>query len=86
MYAKAKILPAETVNLWLGADVMMEYPILEAQAVLRDNLERCRETLKSNKEEWGKIKDCKTTVEVNIARCHNHDVERRRVAREASTA
>ena len=86
MYAKARIPPAETVNLWLGADVMMEYPIKEAQQVLQENLARCREFLQANKEEWGKIKDCKTTVEVNIARCHNHDVERRRKVRQGAIA
>lgn len=86
MYAKAKIPPANSVNLWLGADVMMEYPIDEAQALLRTNLEMCRQTLERNKEAWGRIKDCKTTIEVNIARCHNFDVDRRKKSKAAGAS
>ena len=34
VYAKARIPPASAVNLWLGADVMLQYPIEEAQTLL----------------------------------------------------
>ena len=34
VWAKAKILPTKAVNLWLGADVMVEYPVEEAQQLL----------------------------------------------------
>ena len=78
VYAKAKIAPAENVQLWLGADVMLEYPIVEAKEVLESNLSKCEAALTDNKEVWDKVKDCKTTCEVNIARCHNFDVERRK--------
>jgi prefoldin subunit 5 len=35
VYAKARIPKAETVNLWLGADVMLEYPLEEALTLLK---------------------------------------------------
>jgi hypothetical protein len=85
VYAKAKIPPAASVNIWLGADVMLEYPIEEAEQVLQSNLDKCREGLVTNRENWGRIKDCKTTLEVNIARCHNWDVERRKKAKQAAS-
>ena len=34
VWGKAKIPPTKAVNLWLGADVMVEYPIDEAQQLL----------------------------------------------------
>lgn len=34
VWAKAKIPPTKAVNLWLGADVMVEYPIEEAKQLL----------------------------------------------------
>ena len=34
VWAKAKVPPTKAVNLWLGADLMVEYPIDEAQQLL----------------------------------------------------
>ncbi len=34
VYAKARIKPVETVNLWLGANVMLEYGLDEAVELL----------------------------------------------------
>lgn len=33
-YAKAKVPITDSVNLWLGANVMLEYPLEEAKALL----------------------------------------------------
>lgn len=33
-YAKAKIPVTDSVNLWLGANVMLEYPLEEAKSLL----------------------------------------------------
>lgn len=33
-YAKAKVPVTDSVNLWLGANVMLEYPLEEAKALL----------------------------------------------------
>jgi prefoldin subunit 5 len=34
VYAKAKIKDVSSVSLWLGADVMLEYPLQEAKELL----------------------------------------------------
>lgn len=34
VYAKAKVPVTRTVNLWLGANVMLEYPLEEAKELL----------------------------------------------------
>lgn len=78
MFATAKIADPTNVNLWLGADIMLEYPVEEAKEVLDSNLKRCQEGLAANQTEWNSIRDCVTTTEVNIARVYNWDVEKRR--------
>lgn len=57
---------------------MAEYPLEEAQEFLCSTLSDCEKSLETNQEEWGKVKDCKTTIEVNIARCYNYSVEKNR--------
>lgn len=34
VFAKAKVPVTSTVNLWLGANVMLEYPLEEAKELL----------------------------------------------------
>ena len=34
VYAKAKVPVTDSVNLWLGANVMLEYPLEEARDLL----------------------------------------------------
>lgn len=82
VYAKACIKGAKTVNLWLGANVMLEYPLEEARDLLATNLSNCKANLKTNEEDLAYMKDSITTLEVSVARCFNHDVERRRKAKE----
>ncbi|EFJ53154.1 hypothetical protein VOLCADRAFT_78822 [Volvox carteri f. nagariensis] len=81
-YAKAKIKGAKTVNLWLGAGVMLEYPLAEARALLEENEANCRANLKTNEESMALIQDSITTTEVSIARIYNYDLERRRKMKE----
>ncbi|GLC45003.1 hypothetical protein PLESTB_001744700 [Pleodorina starrii] len=81
-YAKAKIKGAKTVNLWLGAGVMLEYPLEEASLLLQENEANCRANLKTNEESLAFIKDSITTTEVSIARIYNYDLERRRKTKE----
>jgi hypothetical protein len=52
LYAKALVPPTEEVYLWLGANVMLAYPIAEAETLLesklsaaQQNLENCEEDL-----------------------------------------
>jgi prefoldin subunit 5 len=81
-YAKAKIRGAKTVNLWLGAGVMLEYPLEEAHVLLEENEANCRANLKTNEESMAFIKDSVTTTEVSVARIYNYDLERRRKIKE----
>lgn len=52
LYAKAHIPPTEEVYLWLGANVMLAYPLSEAEMLLdsklaaaKQNLANCEEDL-----------------------------------------
>eukprot|EP00238_Polyblepharides_amylifera_P001330 CAMPEP_0196571562 /NCGR_PEP_ID=MMETSP1081-20130531/1715_1 /TAXON_ID=36882 /ORGANISM="Pyramimonas amylifera, Strain CCMP720" /LENGTH=179 /DNA_ID=CAMNT_0041888557 /DNA_START=226 /DNA_END=765 /DNA_ORIENTATION=- len=81
IYAKARIQGAKTVNLWLGANVMLEYQLDEAQELLKKNLENCKQSLESTKADWSYLRDQITVTEVSIARIYNWDVKRRRQAK-----
>jgi hypothetical protein len=48
---------------------MAEYSLEEAKEMLEKTLKKCQENLKLNHDDWCKVKDCKTTLEVNMARC-----------------
>jgi prefoldin subunit 5 len=78
VYAKARVKPTTKANLWLGADVMLEYPLDEATQLLETNVRNCATNLETCKKDLELIKDYKTTTEVNIARVYNHDLMTRR--------
>ena len=42
VYSRARVSGARSVNLWLGAGVMVEYPLDEAKALLETNLSHCK--------------------------------------------
>ena len=50
LYARALVPPTEEVYLWLGANVMLAYPIDEAETLLDEKLSGAKQTL-SNCEE-----------------------------------
>lgn len=85
LYTRAEIDTSnlESVYLWLGADVMLEYPLDEAVDLLNKRLEGSREQLKLVKEDLEFLKENITTMEVNTARLYNWDVERRRNLKQA---
>eukprot|EP01117_Protostelium_nocturnum_P015831 TRINITY_DN6168_c0_g1_i1.p1 TRINITY_DN6168_c0_g1~~TRINITY_DN6168_c0_g1_i1.p1 ORF type:complete len:180 (-),score=73.74 TRINITY_DN6168_c0_g1_i1:116-655(-) len=83
LFADAKITPS-VVNLWLGANVMVEYSFEEAIELLSNNLSGAEINLKSLDEDIGFLKEQITTTEVNIARVYNFDVKQRRLKREAA--
>jgi hypothetical protein len=72
------------VGLWLGAGVMVEYPLDEARRLLEGNLVAARETLAALGRDLDRVKDGLTVTEVSIARVFNYDVERRRRAKGAA--
>lgn len=78
VYAKAKVKDAESVYLWLGANVMLEYPLEEAKELLETNYQNCKNNLGTNRSDLAFVKDNVTITEVSIARVYNWDVRRRK--------
>lgn len=76
LYSKARIPPTETVCLWLGANIMLEYPLEEAKALLSKNLSTSMSNLKQIEEDLEFLRDQITTSEVNLARIYNWNVKR----------
>ncbi|ESO11723.1 hypothetical protein HELRODRAFT_71753, partial [Helobdella robusta] len=77
LFSKAKIKPTNSVCLWLGANVMLEYDIDEARELLLKNQETAVKTLSAVDDDLGFIRDQTTTIEVNMARVYNWDVKKR---------
>ena len=75
IWAKAKV-PNSTgkVGLWLGANVMVEYPYAEAITLLGKNLSNAEAKIKETENSIDFLKDQITTTEVNIARIYNQGV------------
>ncbi|EGV64200.1 hypothetical protein PSN45_003672 [Yamadazyma tenuis] len=71
----------DSVYLWLGAEVMLEYPLDEAVELLNERLKNNNEQVAIIKEDLVFLKENITTMEVNTARLYNWDVERRRNSR-----
>ena len=82
VYAKAKVKDAESVYLWLGANVMLEYPLDEARELLETNYANCKKNLDTNRSDLAFVKDNVTITEVSIARVYNWDVKKRNEAAE----
>lgn len=78
VFARARIDEPSTVHLWLGAGVMLEYPLEEALRLLNDQLEGCRKQLAIVEFEKEYIRDQVTTTEVSVARIYNFGVAARR--------
>eukprot|EP00050_Salpingoeca_kvevrii_P010033 m.6174 g.6174 ORF g.6174 m.6174 type:complete len:142 (+) comp2588_c0_seq1:305-730(+) len=78
LYASASIEAPKTVCLWLGANVMLEYDIDEAEKLLSANHETAVKSIKTVNEDLDFLRDQITTMEVNMARIYNWDVKERR--------
>jgi prefoldin subunit 5 len=83
VYSKAKISDVKSVNLWLGAGVMVEYDLEEAKELLETNLATCKTNLNTAHADLAFLQEGATTTEVSIARIYNYDVERRRLLKES---
>ncbi|XP_060787804.1 prefoldin subunit 3 [Neoarius graeffei] len=77
VYCKASVPPTDKVCLWLGANVMLEYDIDEAETLLEKNLGTASRNLESLEEDLDFLRDQFTTTEVNMARVYNWDVKKR---------
>ena len=51
LYAKAEIPPTDEVYLWLGANVMLSYPIGEAETLLESKLAAAQQSLANCEED-----------------------------------
>ncbi|AET40030.1 tubulin-binding prefolding complex subunit PAC10 Ecym_5265 [Eremothecium cymbalariae DBVPG len=85
LYSKAAIDTSKDLNvgLWLGADVMLEYPIDEAIEFLAGKLKDAKRNLEISNEDLEFLRENITTMEVNCARLYNWDVEKRQALNKA---
>ena len=51
LYAKAVIPPTDEVYLWLGANVMLAYPVAEAETLLESKLATAQQSLENCEED-----------------------------------
>ncbi|XP_060212860.1 prefoldin subunit 3-like [Lycium barbarum] len=84
IYSRAKIEDAESVCLWLGANVMLQYSCEEATALLQTNLENAKASLEVLVADLQFLRDQVTITQVTTARVYNWDVHQRRL-RQATT-
>ena len=78
IYSRAKIEDSDSVCLWLGANVMLEYSCDEANELLKSNLENARASLEVLVGDLHFLRDQQTITQVTIARIFNWDVHQRR--------
>lgn len=78
LYAKAEVPPTDEVYLWLGANVMLAYPLDEATTLLSDKLSAAQKSLDNCDEDLDFLREQVTTLEVATARVYNWDVAQRR--------
>ncbi|GIZ47731.1 hypothetical protein CKM354_001081600 [Cercospora kikuchii] len=78
LFAKANIHKTDEVYLWLGANVMLSYPLSEAESLLISKLETAQQSLANCEEDIDFLREQITTMEVATARVYNWDVGQRR--------
>ncbi|KAF7541965.1 hypothetical protein G7Z17_g11854 [Cylindrodendrum hubeiense] len=78
LYAKADIPATEEVYIWLGANVMLSYPIDEAETLLEQKLSTAKISLSNCEEDLDFLREQITTMEVAIARVYNWEVVQKR--------
>ncbi|KAL0889964.1 hypothetical protein Bca101_013947 [Brassica carinata] len=86
IYSRACIEDTDSVCLWLGANVMLEYSCEEATALLKNNLENAKASLEVLVADLQFLRDQVTVTQVTIARIYNYDVQQRRVKQVTPTA
>ncbi|XP_022905258.1 prefoldin subunit 3 [Onthophagus taurus] len=77
VFVKAVVPPTKTVCLWLGANVMLEYSIEDAEALVSKNIETAKTHMEQVAEDLDYLRDQTTVTEVNMARVFNWDIKRR---------
>ncbi|KAL8486101.1 hypothetical protein ACS0TY_022996 [Phlomoides rotata] len=84
IYSRARIEEADSVCLWLGANVMLEYSCEEATELLQKNLENAKASLEVLVADLQFLRDQVTITQVTIARVYNWDVHQRRLRQAAA--
>lgn len=79
IYSRACIEDSDSVCLWLGANVMLEYSCEEATALLQKNLDNAKASLEVLVADLQFLRDQVTITQVTIARVYNWDVHQRRM-------
>ncbi|PSR85074.1 Prefoldin subunit like [Actinidia chinensis var. chinensis] len=85
IYSRACIEDTDSVCLWLGANVMLEYSCDEATDLLQKNLENARASLEVLVADLQFLRDQVTITQVTIARVYNWDVHQRRIRQAVAT-
>lgn len=78
VFVKSTVPATKTVYLWLGANVMLEYPLPEAKVLLKQNMDAASTNLKCLEYDQDFLRDQLTTTEVNMARVYNWQIKQRR--------
>ncbi|KAI3459204.1 hypothetical protein Pfo_015867 [Paulownia fortunei] len=84
IYSRARVEDADSVCLWLGANVMLEYSCEEATILLRKNLENAKASLEVLVADLQFLRDQVTITQVTIARVYNWDVHQRKLRQAAA--
>ncbi|KAI3632251.1 hypothetical protein MIR68_009357 [Amoeboaphelidium protococcarum] len=69
---------ATKVGIWLGANIMVEYTLKEAEDLLADKRQRAAQSLELINSDLEYLREQITIVEVNLARVYNYEVSQRR--------
>ena len=87
IFAKAKVdLSAQRVALYVGAKVMIEYSVDEAEDLLTLQLTQAEAKLQELNEDLFFLRGNSITVEVNMARLFNHSVKLKKLREAAGQA
>ncbi|KAL2210834.1 Prefoldin, subunit 3 [Sarocladium strictum] len=82
LYVKANIPPTDEVHIWLGANVMLSYPIDEAEELLTSKLNTAKKSFSNCEEDLDFLREQITTMEVATARVYNWEVVQKRKEKE----
>ncbi|CAN0855334.1 Prefoldin subunit 3 [Linum grandiflorum] len=83
---EARIDESDSVCLWLGANVMLEYSCEEATTLLQKNLENARASLQVLIADLQFLRDQVTITQVTVARVYNWDIHQRRLKQATGAA
>jgi prefoldin subunit 5 len=81
LYAKAEVPPTDEVYLWLGANVMLAYPIPEAEELLQSKLSTAKHSLSNCEEDLDFLREQITVCSPlfssrrrveGVLTCHRH--------------